>query len=595
MERFFPIGVTYGGTLPREEWEDDFREIRDAGFNCVRLSADRRKPEDLDYILDLVEEYDVKAIIALDHQILPGAHADPWLSSESFKLEVESFFYKPIIERLAPRPGVLAWAIPLPDRSGAHADAITWQIDTISSYDSNRPIVKEARRVPPPVPGPVAVSCHVSPMQSMVRWQRERYLGYILRKAAGDVSGEEIWATEIQAGPSWRRIDYGLDDVAMAFWTCLAHGAKSLIFDRWDPGADPTRDTSIKDLNGSHWHGLKRITADIHRLQELPGLMRGRPLAPTSAVLMPRRIESSAPLLSVERARGAYRLLADNFAAVTFVDDTVSVEDLRQYSVVYAPLLPSCSRRLAEALTEYVRGGGSIIAEAPFAAEDETGAPYEEAPGAGLSEVFGCKVRAESEDRARPVATTSIAQGVFTYVGANLKFHIDGPTEDLEVHARRSTILEFLDERTMSPTGPAVVIGKFGEGKAAYVAGGLSQAYRFMEHPYARELFSGILDWMEVPRQVEVTGLTKGFENEFEVAVIGGIDESNRRAIICINHSEMSVHPALILPVGPDSVVRELFTNTEIQMESSKSDLHIMTHVPEREIRVYYEVSPTDK
>jgi hypothetical protein len=169
---------------------------------------------------------------------------------------------------------------------------------------------------------------------------------------------------------------------------------------------------------------------------------------------------------------------------------------------------------------------------------------------------------------------------------------MDGPTRELDVEPGRSAILDNLDPCSLRPIGPAAIIGKYGQGKAVFIAGSLSSAYYGMENYDIRELMSGVLDWLDVRRQAEVSGITKGFENEFEVGVLEGIDDENRRAVVCLNHSSVSVHPTLILSTGPESIVRELFTNTDALFEVSGDELRIMTHIPEREVRVYYEAKP---
>ncbi|MBI2844223.1 MAG: beta-galactosidase trimerization domain-containing protein [Armatimonadetes bacterium] len=583
MNDFFPVGVTYGATLPRDEWEADMSEIEGSGFNCIRVLAGVHSPEDFSYILDLASDHDIRVMVALDYRITADTACEPCLSDEPTAPGVEKFL-KSTVERLKAHKAIYAWMVPTPDPS----HPANWQISAIKSVDQTRPVITEVRDAPVGVPAPVAVSCRLGdlpPVATAAKWQKERYVGYVLRRARR----AEALAMSLQAGPSSGWIDFGPLDIGVMTWTCVANGARGLIYDRWDPGDSPTREPSIKTIDGKYWHGIKRIAADMREAVRIPGLFFARPPRAAAAVLMPRSPDLPPP---DGRAEGAYRLLADNFISVEFIDETASLDDLRAYKTVYIPYLPTCPKPFASDLTQYVRGGGSVIAESPFAQADESGDAYPEVPGAGLAEVFGCKSRGEAGEDACPVSTTGIAQGVFTYVGSNIRFYIDGPTEELDVQSGRAAIVDFLERRTLLPSGPAMVIGKFGEGKTAYIAGSLSSAYYGIEHPYVRELLSGLFDWLEVPRQVEVSGLTKGRENEFEVGVLEGIDPEGRRAVICVNHSDMTVHPALTLPLGPPSVVRELFTISEAQADTSGNQLRIMTHVPERGVRAYYETSP---
>ena len=580
MEKFFPIGITYGATLPREERDNDLAEIADAGFNCIRISTCPHSSADLEYILNLAESCGLKVLVSLDY------HSEHCIEAIPFDREVDKFF-SAMTERLWRYNSIAAWIVKVPDPFDADFEESA--IHAIKSIDPTRPVISESAGVPSKVSGLLGVSCLIDdlpPAALSTYWQKERYIGFNLRIAKSAAGATDVLAMPLQSSPSAGWIDFMPEDVAMFTWSALANGAKGLIYNCWDPCQTSARETSIKGIDGKIWPGLKRIAADIRKLTELPGILGGRTVMPSAAIMMPSSHKLPPP---TSRLEGAYRLLADNYVSVAFISDLASAEGLSKYTAVYAPYLPNVTESLASAIIEYIMEGGAFIAEAPFAVMNEHGESYQTKPGAGLSEIFGCRVTDDKISGMRAVTTTSIAQGVFTYVGANLKFFIDGPSQEIEVQPGRSTILEFLDPRTHRSAGPAIIIGKIGKGKAVYIAGCLSSAYYGIEHLYIHELVSGVLDWFEIPRQVEVRGLTKGFENRFEVGVIEGIDSAGHRAAICINHSNATVHPTLVLKPGKSAKVRELFTNTEAQTRLSEDELSIMTHVPERDVRIYYE------
>jgi len=645
MLDFFPIGVTYGGTLPREQWQEDFREIEKAGFNCVRLTLADHTDDEIDYLLDLAAKHDLRVLAVLapfpvseklsELRARIGAAAcsayetvrstlqaaldevrqrEPEARNMTFRLlrkpgrvgpvpetdeletkaardEAESY-YRMAISRLTARDVIAVWVLP-PDPLMS-LRGVPQPYEIVRRLDPHRPVVVECVRVEPGVRGPGLLAAASSGGATT----QGRLAGFPVAVLRGLGSADIAYAVL----PARLRVcgrPLRPEDLSRELWSSLAHGARGVVFETWDPprGRLWSRTGSVRDLDGSYWPGLKRIASDTVLLAQAPGLKSARPAVPAVAVLVGKRgpIWIPEPALPAGPAAGAYQLLTASRVALSFIGDRATLDELKQYRAIYIPVLLECPESLAGNLAEYVRAGGALIAEAPLAWLDEEGNAYPETPGAGLAQVVGCRERTREAAREPfvPVATTAIAQSVFPYVGANTRFRLDAPCRvDLEVDAGRSAVLDLLDPRTFLATGPAAVIGSCGRGKTAYIAGSLALTYLVSEDEHVLRLLSGILDWMEVPRQVEVLGLTRGFENQFEVSLFEGIDEENRRAVVCLNHSDMSVHPTLTLPAGPPSVVRELLTNSSAHSRTVNGRLQITTRVPEREVRVYWEAQP---
>lgn len=553
---FFPIGVIYGGTLPRDEWDNDLHQISHAGFNCIRVSAQDHSEEDLDYILDLAEKHRLKVFVAFQPDGEPAA----------------------TVERLRHRLSLVAWITTNPTSTMDKTQA-----EIVRNIDSSSPVIVESLLLGQHLPEDVV--CGVS-----IKQPQSEMVSYKMRGAQSIAT--ELLCTGLAIGPTERRRHYGPQDASFDTWSCIANSAKGVIFDRWDPGGFPeTAITPLKGIDGKLWPGIKRVSQDICKLHELSAVRDTRIAKPTVALLVPSgRMQSGYP----DRSRGAFQLLLHNHVSVRFIEDDTGLEELKRFQAIYAPRFYSCSLEFGKTLAAYVQAGGCLIAESQVAATDEQNNSYDTVPGAGLSEVFGITNRKQDRISAtsRPVATTSIAQGVFTSVGANTRFYINALCEDLDIEPGRSTILDFLDPRTLDPDGPAAVIGRYGKGKTAYISGSLGSTYYALHNPYIRQLMSGILDWMEVERMAEVTGLTKGLEHQFELGVLEGLDEAGRRAIICINRSEATLHPTIALPIGAPSIIKELYTESEHEFEVSQNQIRIQTHIPAREVRVYYEVEP---
>src|SRR5207248_6346825 len=76
---------------------------------------------------------------------------------------------------------------------------------------------------------------------------------------------------------------------------------------------------------------------------------------------------------------------------------------LAQYRIVFLPYPVMLSRDVAEAITRYIQNGGTVVAEARLAWNDERGYSSDVVPGFNLAEVFGAR-----EKLIRPVETARL-------------------------------------------------------------------------------------------------------------------------------------------------------------------------------------------
>jgi beta-galactosidase len=158
------------------------------------------------------------------------------------------------------------------------------------------------------------------------------------------------------------------------------------------------------------------------------------------------------------------------------------------------------SRPHVKALVEYVRGGGTLLAEARCGWVDEKGASSPIVPGGGLDEVFGCR-----EIDLTPLAKT----GVVEIKAADEAFPLLKPgdkldslffEESFDVFGRSSRVVAaFPDGR------PAVVAAPFGKGRAIIAGSFLGSAYHHFKNPNNGKFFAGLADWLEIAAPVRVT------------------------------------------------------------------------------------------
>lgn len=190
---------------------------------------------------------------------------------------------------------------------------------------------------------------------------------------------------------------------------------------------------------------------------------------------------------------GVYRAWFPANVPVDFIHiNRLKESSLSQYKLIYLPyplMIPSAS---AQQLAEYVRNGGSLVAEARLGWNNEDGRAAEVIPGMGLDRVMGC----------RETAVTTIP-------GSRTELILENGDR----------LLARLYEETLDPLGPqarvtarfgngnvAAVSSTFGNGKTLALGSYISAPFQQQPTPAAQKFFLGLLDWAGVDRPIATTG-----------------------------------------------------------------------------------------
>ncbi len=86
---------------------------------------------------------------------------------------------------------------------------------------------------------------------------------------------------------------------------------------------------------------------------------------------------------------GAFKMLWDNKIGADCLTEH-QYDDFGNYKLILLPMIEHMTKTLADMLEVFVKNGGTLIAESPFAFRDENGFLQYHAPGFGLDTVFGC-------------------------------------------------------------------------------------------------------------------------------------------------------------------------------------------------------------
>jgi hypothetical protein len=228
---------------------------------------------------------------------------------------------------------------------------------------------------------------------------------------------------------------------------------------------------------------------------------------------------------------GAFRCSAEEHLVSTLVNDwDLTPAGLSKFAVLVLPNAAALSAQQVEAVREFVRNGGGLVASAETSLCDEIGRPRADF---ALADVFG--LRYDGRPRAplqRPDLDPNFAVGIDADYWkqrtgiATLTFADHAITSDERLRKLvptksvtfRGPLVKVAGVEgdcvvpvTMRPEGmkeslPAVVVRSFGKGKVVYLAAALDAALWSYAYPYQRVLLAAAIRWAaRTPPPVGVT------------------------------------------------------------------------------------------
>lgn len=283
-------------------------------------------------------------------------------------------------------------------------------------------------------------------------------------RSAGLSQGKGFWIGELQAGQgaTGMRIADPVDahDLELWMWEALAHGAREIAVYAWYPMSSGYEsngyglinlDGSLTDRSRAAGH-IGQIVAE--RASEFLG---AKP-APAEVAILYNRLSSmvggAEPSLSRlgnperDSLLGLHRAFAELQIPADFVDPgALAAGKLGQYKILFVPFPVMLSRESAEGVARYVKSGGTAVAEARLAWNDERGFASDTIPGAGLAEIFGGR-----EKQIRP------ADRLHLFVEA---------VPELPGFASRELVTSEAFQEDLDPRPGSTVLAHFGNGAAA--------------------------------------------------------------------------------------------------------------------------------
>jgi beta-galactosidase GanA len=285
--------------------------------------------------------------------------------------------------------------------------------------------------------------------------------------------GKPIWQAELQGGRGRREGEASTPHPEPAsikswIWHNLAIGSKGVMFWQWRPEllgpespgyglCSPAGESTDRSAAAAEMAAL------IGRFTEL---RESRPVSPSVGIVVSRK----TPLLAFATERsmqlyadallGAYRALLDKNVAVQFVHEDRLERDGVSPSIesLYWPMPSYASSEVAQALEEFVRRGGLLVAEASPGAYAEHGRYAARVPSHGLSRVFGAEV-----------VDSDIADEIVMEIG---EVRVRGAWGFDQLRPEDAAVVGHFSDGS-----PAVVEHRFGEGRSVLIGSYPSLAY----------------------------------------------------------------------------------------------------------------------
>ena len=237
-----------------------------------------------------------------------------------------------------------------------------------------------------------------------------------------------------------------------------------------------------------------------------------------------------------EHYQGAFRALTHGhhqFNAI--LDEDLTLEELSRYRVLFLSQAACLSEAQLEAIAEYVRRGGGLVATGKTSLFDEEGAQRD---NFGLAELFGAdlcgmanpefvhaygprvyaRLTGEGGIIERPVAGRLIAHDYTNAFGEG--FHAEGvlySVPEIERRGQSTTIIEcvwveedaawrepdvcFMPPYNLKTTGPAATAQACGDGRVIYMAHSFDKLYGGRGLRDVLELFDSAVDWVSSAKQ----------------------------------------------------------------------------------------------
>lgn len=364
--------------------------------------------------------------------------------------------------------------------------------------------------------------------------------GLDFTRSAGHNAGKGFWIGELQAGQgaTGMRIADPVtpQDEQFWIWQVVAHGARELAIYAWYPMSSgfESNGYGLINLDGTITDRARAAGRTVKSIERHAAeLMDSTPVPAQVAILYNRlsyMVGGSQPSLSKlgngerDSLLGLYRAFLEAQIPVDFVDaQELSGKNLSQYKIMFLPFPVMLSQSAADGVKRFVQNGGTAVAEARLAWNDQRGFASDVIPGFGLDKIFGAR-----EKLIRPVDNPVISLEASSELpGLKSGEIVKGSVfeEDLDPMSDARVLGHFSDGNA------AIVENSFGKGKGVLIGSFAALAYQKDGNTAARDLFVSLAEAAEVPHEIQVSG-----ERTSDIEV-RHLQNAREQIVFVFNHS----------------------------------------------------------
>jgi beta-galactosidase len=414
--------------------------------------------------------------------------------------------------------------------------------------------------------------------------------GLDFTRSAGRSVGKGFWIGELQAGQgaTGMRIATPVDshDEQYWMWQVLAHGAREIAIYAWYPMSSgyESNGYGLINLDGT-LTDRARAAGQVARIVErhASDFVATQPAQAEVAILYNRlssMVGGAQPSLSSlghalrDSLTGIHRAFFEQNIPVDFVHPSDVVGNkLQRYRILFLPYPVMLARDVGEGVKRYVENGGTAVAEARPAWNDERGFASEVIPGAGLSELFGAREKViRPVERARLLPEASAGLPGLAPQEAVLGEAFE---EELEPSGKARVLAHFADGSA------AMVENTYGKGKAILIGSFVGMAYERHEDKAGKRLLLGLARSAGVRPQIEVSGTGA---SQVEVRRLVG---EPFQLLFVFNHAHAQARTIISLRLPwRDAEARDLANDQPVPLRASQGKAFLEKTLPGRDIWV---------
>ncbi|MHB1938348.1 MAG: beta-galactosidase [Acidobacteriaceae bacterium] len=370
-------------------------------------------------------------------------------------------------------------------------------------------------------------------------------------RSAGHSFHKGFWIGELQAGQgaTGMRIAEPVTprDETFWMWQAVAHGAREFAVFSWYPMSSgfESNGYGLINLDGTLTDRARVAgkTAAIIGLHA-SDLLNATPAPAHVAILYNRlsyMVGGSQPSLSklgsapIHSSMGLHRAFSEQQIPVDFVSTQDVVKDkLGQYKVLFLPFPVMLSKDVAGGIKRYVQGGGTVVAEARLAWNNQRGFASTVIPGLDLDKVFGAREKLiKPADKPQiTIEASSNLPGLTTRLISGAAFE-----EDLGPYPGSRVLGRFEDGE------PAVIENSTGKGKTILIGSFVALAYEEHHDVGTQQFLVSLAKLAGIPTEVDVSGPGN---SEIEIR---RLVRDHKQIVFAFNESKNSVNAALALSV----------------------------------------------